>query len=432
MDEQIQKTLGELQHEIDGIRNKPVIDNPSFDPETLNIINKKLDLTEGLAQGDVFFVDENSEMKRLPPGTSGQFLKTQGAAADPTWASLPFKFGGNGSDGALAVSSGTTTIDLAGAAYVVKNYTSISITGTGKIAFSNPHAEGTIVIFKSQGNVTITSSQPGIDASGIGAAGGAAGAALSDGATGGTGRQILDTSAHGGVKGIGVSGGAPGTGGAGGAGGSAMSVTAGIFYTISAATLSATKSIKLFTGSGGGGGGGGTGTVAGGAGGAGGGCLIIECAGALNFTGTISVAGIAGVSGVSGTANNGGGGGGGGGSAGTCLILYETLTASSGSVTIIGGAGGGGGNGGNDGTAGAGGGGGGGAGSTGGAGGAAGNGGNAGSNGSNGSAGAGVGAAGGGGGGAGSIVAIGGVGGSGGAAGSANSSYAIVAKNNDF
>src|SRR5277367_6704134 len=41
------------------------------------------------------------------------------------------KFGGNGADGALTVTSGTTTINCANAAVVVKNYSSISITGTG-------------------------------------------------------------------------------------------------------------------------------------------------------------------------------------------------------------------------------------------------------------------------------------------------------------
>src|SRR5262249_4478364 len=38
------------------------------------------------------------------------------------------KFGGTGADGALSISSGTTTINLGNAAVVVKNYTSISIT----------------------------------------------------------------------------------------------------------------------------------------------------------------------------------------------------------------------------------------------------------------------------------------------------------------
>src|SRR3990167_9608249 len=59
-------------------------------------------------------------------------------------------FGGDGTDGELNVSSGTTDIALGGARVVTKNYSSISITGTGAITFSNPHAEGTTVIFKNQ------------------------------------------------------------------------------------------------------------------------------------------------------------------------------------------------------------------------------------------------------------------------------------------
>ena len=80
------------------------------------------------------------------------------------------KFGGDGSDGALSVSSGTTTIDLSSASVVVKNYTSISITGTGVIDFTNPHANGTTIIFRSQGNVTISSTTvPAIDLNEMGA-----------------------------------------------------------------------------------------------------------------------------------------------------------------------------------------------------------------------------------------------------------------------
>lgn len=84
------------------------------------------------------------------------------------------KFGGTGADGALSITSGTTTINLGGAQFYVLNYTSISITGTGVLAFSNPHANGTTIIIKSQGDVTLTSSAtPMIDCSGLGAAGGA-------------------------------------------------------------------------------------------------------------------------------------------------------------------------------------------------------------------------------------------------------------------
>ncbi len=41
----------------------------------------------GAAQGDVIFFDANGRWQRLAAGTAGQFLQTQGGAADPVWAS---------------------------------------------------------------------------------------------------------------------------------------------------------------------------------------------------------------------------------------------------------------------------------------------------------------------------------------------------------
>lgn len=41
----------------------------------------------GLAQGDIFYYN-GTDFARLGAGTSGQFLKTQGASANPTWADL--------------------------------------------------------------------------------------------------------------------------------------------------------------------------------------------------------------------------------------------------------------------------------------------------------------------------------------------------------
>ncbi len=53
------------------------------------------------AQGDIIYASSSSAWARLGPGTSGQFLKTQGAAANPIWA--------NGSANQLFTSSGTFT-----------------------------------------------------------------------------------------------------------------------------------------------------------------------------------------------------------------------------------------------------------------------------------------------------------------------------------
>ena len=263
-------------------------------------------------------------------------------------------FGGDGSDGALSVSSGTTTIDLGGLPMVTKQYSSISITGTGKVAFTNAHANGTIVIFKS-GNTTITSSTvPCLDASAIG------------GNISTSGVNILDSDIH--YGGNGTAGGNAQQvqqNGANGTGGSAGPIvtTNSVFYITTTTKLNTFRSYILACGSGSGtsagGGTGGTGNGPGGGSGTsgrGGGVLVIECAGAWNFTTTngISVAGQSGTNGTNGTTDNaddqGGGGGGGaggsGGSAGMFLGIYNTLTANTGTVNVSGGNGGNGGNGG--------------------------------------------------------------------------------------
>ena len=225
---------------------------------------------------------------------------------------LPIKFGGTGADGALSISSGTTNIDCANSEVVIKNYSSISITGTGKLTFTNPHANGTVNISKSVGNVTLTSSQaPMIDCSGMG------------GQAGNSGRGLfLQANAGGG----GVGGGNSNE--PGGAGG-------GNYSGLCKLTVMSAKS-ALICGAGGASGGtyGGSG---GSGGGAGGGALYIECGGALNFT-TASGISVAGKNG-SNTGNSQGGAGGGGGG-GACIILYNTLTANSGTVIINGGNGG--------------------------------------------------------------------------------------------
>ena len=243
-------------------------------------------------------------------------------------------FGGDGSDGALSISSGTTTISLGNAAVVVKNYTSISITGTGKLAFSNPNTNGTFIILKSQGNVTITSSATCIDASNMGAAGGAAATAtgtIKAGNAGTSGPSNLFKNNNG--TGAGTANGAVGTGGA----------VASFLYTSVSQVLN--KYPTAFVGAGGGSGNANNGpdpgnTATSGAGGTGGGCLIIECGGAWNFTTSngISVAGQNGGNGSVTGANRASGGGGGGG--GYCLVLYKTLTSNSGTIVVSGGTGG--------------------------------------------------------------------------------------------
>jgi hypothetical protein len=246
-----------------------------------------------------------------------------------------FKYGGNGSNGALNISSGTTTINLGNAAVFVLNYTSISITGSAVLAFSNPNTNGTVVIIKSQGNVTITSTATvAVNCSGLGGQPGGVATAGNNSVWSGL---FIETGGGGGTAG--GSSTSPAA-----AGGTISSTT-----TYTAPSLALLKYSQIFVGSAGGGGaatGNGGGAVSTAfTGGAGGGALIIECGGAFNF-GTGAVISVAGVNGASGTASGGSSGhaavasGAGGGGGGYCLISYNSLTANSGTITITGGTGG--------------------------------------------------------------------------------------------
>lgn len=239
-------------------------------------------------------------------------------------------FGGDGSDGALTVSSGTTNIDLAGARVVVKNYTSISITGTGKVTFTNPHANGTHIIFKSQGNVTLTSSQaPMIDASGMGAIGGAAVSRGTAGVTNGN----AGTDGFGAIwksnLGNASTNAAIGTGGAVSSSIKTYEELSQILKYPDAVPGAGGGSAYVDTGN--------TGSTP--AGGRGGGSLIIECGGTWTFTTAagISVAGVSPGASANASGSSGGSGGGGGG---YFRALYNTLGSSTGTVTISGGTGG--------------------------------------------------------------------------------------------
>lgn len=232
-------------------------------------------------------------------------------------------FGGDGSDGALEVSSGTTQIDAVNAEVIVKNYTNVSITGTGKVELINPATKGTILILKSQGDITITSSTiPSLDLSGCGADGGNGAGIGADGNPGSAGTAVPYNL-------TGPTGGGAGVGAGDGSGGTAP------YASYDPEMAAYTRSNFYICGSGGGGGKGGA-TGAGGDGGRGGGCLVIECGGDFEFTSVngISVAGDNGSNGVS------DGGGGGGGGAGMALIFYKTVLAATGTVNVDGGDGG--------------------------------------------------------------------------------------------
>lgn len=254
------------------------------------------------------------------------------------------RFGGTGADGALSFSSGTQNIDLAGAQVVVKNYTLISITGTGALTFTNPHANGTIIVIKSQGNVTISSStNPAIDIRGLG------------GNSSVYGNTNLFFNSNPGTNGANNYNSSPG---AGGVGGVKFSNSAVFYRDVLLSTGAGGGNSGGYDGSGflswsGGGGGGGasainTGTngTTGGyigtgnvstisSGGRGGGALYIECYGSYSVSSTLNAAGSNGLV----TSYSGSGGGGGG-----CIfVLYNTLTSNTGTYTVTGGTGGSGG-----------------------------------------------------------------------------------------
>lgn len=224
------------------------------------------------------------------PSTSNKFMtETNGATK---------KFGGDGSDGALDTSGGTVDIDAASANVVIKNYTSINI-ATNNLTLSNPASTGTLLILRSQGAVTISAS---ILLNGDGAAA----------ATSAFNYFVDGTLSPAGLNAVSNTGGVAGS-------------TRAAYYTNNTWQLQQGEGVRTLVGSGGG-----APTAGGGAGGRGGGGLIIECAGAYNFTGTINTSGVAGT---------GGTGGGGGGSAGSVIVIYNTLTADSGTYTMAGGAG---------------------------------------------------------------------------------------------
>ncbi len=213
------------------------------------------------------------------------------------------KFGGSGADGALNITSGTTTISAAGAAILEKNYTSISITATGSLAFSNPNTNGTVVYLRSQGACTITSSaNPTVDLRNMG------------GAT---------TTAAVGLTGFTVNPGVANATTNGGAGGAAPS---NVFpKNLLSRVIFATP------------GAGGASSTGGSSGGRGGGSVVFECAGGWNFV-SPSVINASGTKGINGIGS--GSGAGGGGAGGSIIVIYSSLVADSGTYTLTGGAGG--------------------------------------------------------------------------------------------
>lgn len=245
----------------------------------------------------------------------------------------------DGSDGNLIISSGTTTIDCAGAALVVRNYNELSITGTASLAFSNPNANGTTIILLCNKFVCTSSATRAIDTRNMGAAGGAAQTTTANNTTlnGNNGTASIGFSIHqvnAGIASTDGTGSVPGGGGTLAAGPSLSTVRSlftGLLPYLMPGAGGASGLLRTFSNGGA--------TVTSGVGGRGGGALAILCSGEWNFTGTIDTSGQDGGSG-SGSGPDWGANGGGGGGAGTFMGIYTQLIANSGTVNANGGVGG--------------------------------------------------------------------------------------------
>ncbi len=250
-----------------------------------------------------------------------------------------YSTGGDGSDGDH---TGALTIAGADNSIIVKNFINFT-PGANTVTTS---AQNSYIYIKVQGDADLTGST--LNFSGKGALGGVGGNGASTGSF---------TPAQPGVVG------SPvrhmmnlGGGGTGGAIAKAIvngQATSPTFQSTIEDFIKANRSLNVYTGAGGGGaaGGGADGGFGsstgggGGRGGAGGGCLILEVAGNIILNGTtINVSGAVGTIGANGSAvtwTTTGGGGGGGGAGGFGLIMYNgTLTDTSKTLTLTGGAGG--------------------------------------------------------------------------------------------
>lgn len=116
--------------------------------------------TIGSAQGDILYRGA-SAWNALPPGTSGQFLKTQGAAANPVWAAsgtVTSVATGTGLTGGPITSTGT--ISIANTTVTAGSYTNTNLTvnAQGQITAASNGSSGTGVssVGNSDGSLTIS------------------------------------------------------------------------------------------------------------------------------------------------------------------------------------------------------------------------------------------------------------------------------------
>lgn len=255
---------------------------------------------------------------------------------------------GDGSDGALAVTSGTTTLTTD----KIWQYTSISVSAGATLTIGGA-ADNLPLSLLCTGNVQIDGT---INLAGKGMAGGSgspaaiggvgtAGAGfVGFGAGGGGGEGKINDSDVGNAGGnaSGYTGGPGGTGTSGYDGGAGGSCTASVFANSSSYLKAGIAPLAQGAGGGAGGGTNVGSNVAGAAGGRGGGALRIAAAGnvVVSATGVITCAGAVGSNGGNNGNVNGNYGAGGGGGGGTVIIEYGGTYTNSGSVTVAGGDGG--------------------------------------------------------------------------------------------
>lgn len=275
------------------------VDSPTGFPTTIPSPTRKV-IGIALSSNSFFFEPSyQTPQYNAASSTAYQVPMTDASSTLRGWSGA---FGGDGTNGALSVTSGTTTIDLLATNIVVRQYTSINILAGAVLTFSNPPSDGSMVILKSRSSCNIAGT---INGSGFGAA--------------------TSTRAFGLMETLQAY--------------NAAVSNPNSEYGSSAAKLWAGKT-GLAMGSGG------QNVATASTSGRGGVALRIECADSLVFTGTINVNGQTGLAGAAATnVSAGARGGGAGGAGGSFLGLANRIITNSGSITFAGGLGGAGGNG---------------------------------------------------------------------------------------
>ncbi len=322
-----QENTTSQNHNISGKTYKMML---AFTEKTYTDLQKLVVFQDGT------FVGQRPVLDFLNP-----FSVTDDSANNKLVIYPPLRFGGDGSDGDLIITSGTTTIDLGGAKIFVKNYRNLEISGTGQLTFTNPSNNGVIVWLRVKSDCKITSSVTAINLDGLGSLGGGSaqnsfspvsllyplGYSFSDG-------EVYLPRWWVALRGY-YSGETPPTN-------NPPSSEAFFLMSTFRSYYGLMPNLLICAGMGGGGGYSGYNPPTNaGPGGRGGGALILEIGGKLTFTSTISANGLNGGNGAPGTTTGGGGGGSGGG----VFIIYNDLVANTGTINVNGGNGGNGGGG---------------------------------------------------------------------------------------